>query len=223
MKTILVADDDQLIKNMVHFFLTSEGFNVLTASDGDEALEIITKNQIDLAILDVMMPGKTGYQVCQQIRENYSIPVILLTARGEMVDKEAGFQAGTDDYITKPFELKELLFRVNALLRRSQTPNETVIQIGQLKIDSQNYLVTLGKKELYLPLKEFEVLHKLASYPKKTFTRDQLIDSIWGFDYEGNDRTVDVHIKRLREHLTPESGVKISTIRGLGYRLEVQL
>ena len=131
MKTILVADDDQLIKNMVHFFLTSEGFNVLTASDGDEALEIITKNQIDLAILDVMMPGKTGYQVCQQIRENSSIPVILLTARGEMVDKEAGFQAGTDDYITKPFELKELLFRVNALLRRSQTPNETVIQIGQ--------------------------------------------------------------------------------------------
>lgn len=170
-----------------------------------------------------MMPGKTGYQVCQQIRENSSIPVILLTARGEMVDKEVGFQAGTDDYITKPFELKELLFRVNALLRRSQTPNETVIQIGQLKIDSQNYLVTLGKKELYLPLKEFEVLHKLASYPKKTFTRDQLIDSIWGFDYEGNDRTVDVHIKRLREHLTPESGVKISTIRGLGYRLEVQL
>ncbi|MGX7417639.1 response regulator transcription factor [Carnobacterium gallinarum] len=220
MKTILIADDDPHINQMLQQFLSSEGYHVLVAHNGQEAIDMSENNTISLAILDVMMPEKNGFQVCRKIRENQTIPVILLTAKGEMVDKEQGFQAGTDDYITKPFELKELLFRMNALFRRYQIPNQAIIDIGNLKIDTKNYLVTLEEKELYLPLKEFQVLLKLASYPKKIFTRDELIESIWGLDYEGNDRTVDVHIKRLRQHLTKESSIAITTVRGIGYRLE---
>lgn len=223
MKTILIADDDSNINKMVQRFLESLSYRVVTATDGAEAIDAIETHSIDLAILDIMMPLKNGYEVCQEIRQQYSIPIILLTAKGEIVDKEKGFQAGTDDYMTKPFELKELEFRMNALFRRYQIPNNPLITIGKLTIDQKNYLVTLGSKELFLPLKEFELLTKLASYPKKIFTRDELIESIWGMDYEGNDRTVDVHIKRLREHLTKGSGVAITTIRGLGYRLEEQV
>lgn len=223
MKTILIADDDPNINKMVQRFLESLSYRVVTATDGAEAIDAIETHSIDLAILDIMMPLKNGYEVCQEIRQQYSIPIILLTAKGEIVDKEKGFQAGTDDYMTKPFELKELEFRMNALFRRYQIPNNPLITIGKLTIDQKNYLVTLGSKELFLPLKEFELLTKLASYPKKIFTRDELIESIWGMDYEGNDRTVDVHIKRLREHLTKDSGVAITTIRGLGYRLEEQV
>ena len=223
MKTILIADDDSNINKMVQRFLESLSYRVVTATDGAEAIDAIETHSIDLAILDIMMPLKNGYEVCQEIRQQYSIPIILLTAKGEIVDKEKGFQAGTDDYMTKPFELKELEFRMNALFRRYQIPNNPLITIGKLTIDQKNYLVTRGSKELFLPLKEFELLTKLASYPKKIFTRDELIESIWGMDYEGNDRTVDVHIKRLREHLTKDSGVAITTIRGLGYRLEEQV
>lgn len=219
MKTILIADDDASIRQMLHHFL-QQNYHILVAKDGAEALQLAENNELSFAILDVMMPKYTGYQVCQKIRETKNIPIILLTAKGEIVDKEQGFLAGTDDYITKPFELRELQFRMDALFRRYQIPNQSLIEVGNLTIDTKNYLVHLGEKELYLPLKEFQVLLKLASYPKKIFTREELIESIWGIDYEGNDRTVDVHIKRLREHLTHESTVGIATVRGLGYRLE---
>lgn len=167
MKTILIADDDSNINKMVQRFLESLSYRVVTATDGAEAIDAIETHSIDLAILDIMMPLKNGYEVCQEIRQQYSIPIILLTAKGEIVDKEKGFQAGTDDYMTKPFELKELEFRMNALFRRYQIPNNPLITIGKLTIDQKNYLVTLGSKELFLPLKEFELLTKLASYPKK--------------------------------------------------------
>ncbi|MFJ7974431.1 response regulator transcription factor [Peribacillus sp. JNUCC 23] len=219
---ILIADDDQHIRELLKHFLQKEGFSVYEAADGVEASTILLEQQIHLAIVDVMMPNKDGYQLCEEIRSDYDFPIILLTAKDQLIDKEKGFAVGTDDYVTKPFEPKELLFRIKALLRRFQMVNAEKIVLNQTIIDRKSYEVHANGKLLMLPMKEFELLAQLASFPDRIFTRDELIQLIWGTDFSGDDRTVDVHIKRLRERFSNQDGdFMIKTVRGVGYKLEV--
>jgi two-component system, OmpR family, response regulator len=220
---ILIADDDTHVRELLRYYLTREGYEVFEAPDGKIASAILEQEQINLAVVDVMMPGKTGWELCWEIRENFDIPVILLTAKGEVKDKEKGFMAGTDDYLTKPFEPQELLYRIKALLRRYQMVNKQVIVFNQTVIDRISHVVKVGEESIHLPLKEFELLVQLASFPDRTFTRAQLLELIWGNDFEGDSRTIDVHIKRVREKFADKTDdFVISTIRGLGYKLEVR-
>lgn len=219
---ILIADDDPHILTLVRFYLHKEGYAVLQAQDGSEASRQLEEQKVHLAVVDVMMPGKDGLELCREIRDVYDIPVILLTAKGEMEDKEQGFLAGTDDYLVKPFEPRELLFRIKALLRRYQLVSGDLLQFGQTVIDLQTYEVRIQEAILTFPRKEFELLALLASNPGRILTREQLIQRIWGIDYEGDSRTVDVHIKRLRERLAISTDIAIVTARGLGYKLEGQ-
>ncbi|KEO81861.1 response regulator transcription factor [Tumebacillus flagellatus] len=218
---VLMADDDPHIRALVRFFLNKEGYAVLEASDGVEASEIMEREKVHLAVVDIMMPGKDGLELCREIRAMYDIPVILLTAKGEVEDKEVGFESGTDDYLVKPFEPRELLFRIKALLRRYQLRTEDVLRFAETEIHLTNYEVTVEGTPLALPRKEFELLAMLASNAGRILTRDQMIQRIWGVEYEGDPRTVDVHIKRLRERLADVRGFSIVTVRGLGYKLEV--
>jgi two-component system, OmpR family, response regulator len=223
MKTILVVDDDQHIRYLVRDLLMKEGYKVLEAADGLEGLKLVEKELCDLAIVDIMMPKMDGYDLIEEIRKFNDVPTILLTAKGQIEDKEKGFQSGTDDYLVKPFEPKELLFRVNALLRRYGRSNESDIKIGNLFINKKSYEVEIAQKTYMLPLKEFDLLYFLASHPSQVFNRNQLIEQVWGLEYEGDERTVDVHIKRLRERFKHVSeNFSIKTIRGVGYSLEVQ-
>ncbi|ETI67416.1 response regulator transcription factor [Neobacillus vireti] len=223
MTNILIVDDDINIVKLVDIHLSEHGYNVFQAKDGMEALEILKKAACDLAIVDVMMPFMDGYTLTKEIRKQYDIPVILLTAKSEIEDKEQGFQAGTDDYLVKPFEPKELTFRMKALLRRyDHQPDEAILQIGNTTINKKSYEVQVEKRTLILPLKEFELLSYLISNPKLVFSREHLIEQIWGLDYEGDARTVDVHIKRLRERFSNlTDDFQIKTVRGVGYLLEV--
>ena len=217
-----MIDDDPHILNLVEVTLRDAGFHTYPSRNGIEALALLEEVTIDLAIVDVMMPGLDGYTLTKRIRDTYDIPVILLTAKGELHDKEQGYTAGTDDYIVKPFEPKELIFRVQAVLRRYDKPSQHTIQLGDVKIDKRNYEVQIGKQHLLMPLKEFELLALLASRPNQVFNRDYLIENIWGLDFEGDERTLNVHIKRIRERLvTVTSTIKIVTVRGVGYKLEV--
>lgn len=176
----------------------------------------------DLVILDIMMPNMDGWELCREIRKQYDIPLLMLTAKGDTTQKVKGFELGTDDYLVKPFEPTELVARVKALLKRYRIAISQTVQVGELLMNRRTFEVLSGSQPVELPLKEFELLFKLASYPGKTFSREQLIEDIWGYDYEGTDRTIDVHINRLRERFPEVScSFKISTIRGLGYRLEV--
>lgn len=221
--TILVADDDPHIRELLRFYLEKEGYQVLAAADGEEASRRFEQQQIHLAVVDIMMPGKNGWELCKEIRNAYDIPVILLTAKGEVRDKEKGFLAGTDDYLTKPFEPTELLYRIKALLRRYQMVSKQVIIMNQTIIDRISHVVKIGEEIIHLPRKEFELLAQLASFPDRTFTRDQLLELIWGEDNESESRTIDVHIKRLREKFADRTDdFVISTVRGLGYKLEVK-
>ncbi|USG66163.1 response regulator transcription factor [Brevibacillus ruminantium] len=221
--TILVADDDPHVRELVRYYLTREGYQMIEAPDGAAASDILQREQIQLAVVDVMMPGKNGWELCREIRENFDIPVILLTAKGEVWDKEKGFLAGTDDYLTKPFEPQELLYRIRALLRRYKMVSKQVIVMNGTVIDRISHVVKVGDETIHLPLKEFELLAQLASFPGRTFTRAELLELIWGDDYEGESRTIDVHIKRLREKFAEKTDdFVISTIRGLGYKLEVR-
>jgi two-component system, OmpR family, response regulator len=224
MTTILLVDDDIHIVNLVNIHLSSQGYHVVQAKDGIEALKILKKEACDLAVVDVMMPFMDGFTLTRQIRKQYDIPVLLLTARDQIEDKEQGFLAGTDDYLVKPFEPKELIFRIKALLRRYEHQvDETIVRIGSTTINKKNYEVQIGNRTLLLPLKEFELLSYLFSNPKQVFSREHLIEKIWGRDYEGDDRTVDVHIKRLRERFsTLSDDFQIKTVRGVGYFLEAQ-
>ncbi|MFD1927875.1 response regulator transcription factor [Sporosarcina siberiensis] len=219
---ILVVDDDPNILELVSIQLNQAGYTVQKATNGFQAMELLEEELPDLAIVDVMMPGMDGYTLTRKIRAYADIPVLLLTAKGELEDKEKGFLAGSDDYVVKPFEPKELLYRINAILRRYDKAVDVFIQAGPLKINRQSYEVSVGKKVLLLPLKEFELLSVLASKVNTVFTRDMLIERIWGYDYEGDEQTLNVHIKRVRgklENLTGE--VTIATVRGVGYKLEV--
>ncbi|MBC1586929.1 response regulator transcription factor [Listeria seeligeri] len=222
MKQILVVDDDKHIRQLVGHYLRREGFAVLEAMDGEAAEQIVTSQQVHLAVIDLMMPKMDGFELCQKIRTSYpEIPVIMLTAKDALIDKSRGFEVGTDDYVTKPFEPEELVFRIRALLRRSTQASEVKIKIGQLTIDQKSYGIKIGNRELMIPVKEFELLYQLASYPGRIFTREELIERIWKRDYDGSDRTIDVHIKRLRDHFDEEKvGIRITTVRGVGYKLE---
>lgn len=221
MLTILVVDDDKQILDLVGIHLSRAGYHVLKAHDGMHALEVTENELPDLAVVDVMMPRMDGIALTKELRE-LQIPVLLLTAKGELEDKEQGFLAGSDDYLVKPFEPKELIFRIQAILRRYNKAVDTLIEVGQMTINQQSYGVTIGKKELILPLKEFELLSVLASKVNHVFTRDILIERIWGLEYEGDDQTINVHVKRLRKKFsTLETGVVITTVRGVGYKLEV--
>ena len=223
MVNLLVVDDDPHLRELVRHFLQNEGFTVHEAADGVDALAKLESIKADLIILDVMMPNMDGWQLCRELRENSDIPVLMLTAKGETAQKVKGFRLGADDYLVKPFEPAELVARVKALLRRYRIAVSQKVQIGDVMLDRKTYEVLAGGKSITLPLKEFELLFKLASYPGKTLTREQLIEEIWGYDYEGNERTVDVHINRLRERFPEERhSFRIATVRGLGYRLEVR-
>ncbi|ULL19170.1 DNA-binding response regulator [Paenibacillus sp. H1-7] len=221
MAQILVVDDDKHIVKLITLFLQKEGFATEEAYNGKEAWRKLEAGLIDLVVLDIMMPEMDGWELCQTIKQHYDIPVLMVTAKGETGQKVKGYQLGTDDYLVKPFDPVELVLRVRALLKRYKIASSHLVQIGNVHLNHSGHEAKLADETVYVPLKEFELLFKLASYPGQIFTREQLIQQIWGIDYEGDERTVDVHIKRLRERF-PESsaGFKISTIRGLGYRLE---
>lgn len=222
MSKILVADDDPNILKFITINLTEAGFEVIGATDGRDALRKLENEVCQLAVVDIMMPYMDGLSLIKEMRKTLDIPIIILTAKGQIDDKEKGFEAGTDDYLVKPFEAKELLFRIEALLRRYNIDTDKqVIQVGDVHIDIDRYVVTVNKKTLKLPLKEFELLQALATHPDQVFTREQLIDSIWGIDFEGDNRTVDVHIKRLRTRFNNlTDAIKFTTVRGVGYTLE---
>ncbi|WP_234530784.1 response regulator transcription factor [Paenibacillus pseudetheri] len=224
MTKILVVDDDPHIRELVEVFLRAEGMDgIYGASDGLEALQILEGNNIDLAIIDVMMPNMDGWELCRRLRQNYDFPILMLTAKGETSQIVKGFELGSDDYLVKPFEPVVLIARVKALLKRYQISAAQSVTVGRLRMNRKTYEVSSGYGEITLPLKEFELLFKLGSYPGQTLTRDRLIEEIWGYDFEGNERTLDVHINRLRERFAPDKyGFVIRTIRGLGYRLEAE-
>lgn len=223
MAKIMVVDDDPHIRELVTVFLASAGMESIEASDGLEALALLEKEKVDMVILDIMMPNMDGWQLCRELRAHYGFPLLMLTAKGESSQVVKGFDLGTDDYLVKPFDPPVLLARVKALLKRYQISSSQIVTAGQVQMNRRTYEVTLDSEALNLPLKEFELLFKLASYPGATLTRDQLIEEIWGYDFEGNERTLDVHINRLRERFPEEKcKFRIRTIRGLGYRLEVQ-
>jgi two-component system, OmpR family, response regulator len=221
---VLIVDDDPHLRELVGLFLKEEGFAAVEAGDGHEALLVLERNRIDMVILDIMMPGMDGWQLCREIQEQYELPVLMLTAKGETSDKVKGFRLGADDYLVKPFEPEELIARVRALLKRYRIEASQTVQAGRLAMNRRTHEATVNGEPMILPLKEFELLFKLAGVPGKTCSREQLIEEIWGYDFDGNERTLDVHINRLRERF-PEAvcGFRIRTIRGIGYRLEDQL
>lgn len=222
MTRVLVVDDDPHIRELVGHFLRLEGFVVVEAVDGLDAMNILDEAKPDLIILDIMMPGMDGWELCRQLREQTELPLLMLTAKGEPSQIVKGFELGTDDYLVKPFDPMVLVARVKALLKRYRIMSSQTVQIGDITLRRDTFECRVGDQEITLPLKEFELLFKLAGYPGKTFTRDQLIEQIWGYDYDGDERTVDVHIKRLRDRFPEERhAFRIRTIRGLGYRLEV--
>jgi two-component system OmpR family response regulator len=220
---VLIVDDDPSIRELLRFVLGKDGYVVLEAENGQAASRLLESEQVHLAVVDIMMPGMNGFELCREIREHYDIPVIMLTAKAEMEDKEQGFDSGTDDYLTKPFDPKELLFRMKALLRRYRLVSSEVIRLGRVSIDRKGYEIKVGDDLITLPLREFELLSQLASHPGRIYTREQLIQLIWSADFKGDSRTVDVHIKRLRERFADnQDDFTITTIRGLGYKLEVR-
>ncbi|WP_372813968.1 response regulator transcription factor [Paenibacillus sp.] len=224
MTKILVVDDDPHIRRLIMATLQGEGFTLLEAENGRQALDALARTTVDLVVMDIMMPHMDGWELCQEIRAyDADLPLLMVTAKAESADKVKGFRLGTDDYLTKPFDPMELMLRVKALLKRYRISTSPVIRLGGLEMNRNSYEVLCLGERMELPPKEFELLFKLVSYPNQIFTRNQLIEQIWGIDYEGDDRTVDVHIKRLRERL-PEAGtgLSIKTIRGLGYKLEVR-
>ena len=218
---VLVVDDEQPIADLVEVYLKNEGFAVTKCYDGATALQRIEEGPFDLAVLDVMLPDTSGFSLCQKIREQYNYPVLLLTAKQSFEDKRRGFSSGVDDYMTKPVNYEELTWRINALLRRAHIASERRIVIGPVVLDSSTYTVSRGEQVLELPKKEFELLYKLLSYPGQIFTRNQLLDDIWGFDSESGEDTVKTHISRLRNKLRSIEEFRIITIKGLGYKAEV--
>lgn len=223
MTNILVVDDDKHTRKLICNYLGDNGFVAAEAENGIVALQLLSKSIFNLAIVDIMMPRMDGYELTKEIRETFDLPVIMLTAKSQLHDKERGFAVGTDDYLVKPFELKELYFRIKALLRRTNQESEQIIKILSIVINKASYEVQVGDQTLLLPLKEFELLFVLASNQNRVLTREQLIEKIWGIDFEGNERTVDVHIKRLRERMRQlTEDVSFKTIRGVGYSLEVR-
>ncbi|SHG60011.1 response regulator transcription factor [Ornithinibacillus halophilus] len=220
MSKILVVDDDAHIRKLIRLYLENSQYEVVEATNGQEALELLEHQQVHLAIVDVMMPKMDGYELTEDIRSFLDIPILMVTAKGESQDKVKGFRSGTDDYLVKPFDPVELILRVEALLKRYNIQTDKVIKIGSVTINLEKLTVQSQVQVITLKKKECELLFELASSAGKILTRNQLIEKVWGFDYQGDERTVDVHIKRLREQLAPITDLTITTIRGLGYRLE---
>lgn len=219
MVTCLVVDDDRFILNDLKREIERENINVVTSLSGEEALEVVEHKYIDLAVVDIMMPSMNGFELCQTLKESFDIPVIMLTARDELSDKENAFLAGTDDYVTKPFEMKELLFRIKAVLRRFKINSSSELKIGNTLVNSVDMEITINQKSMLLPKKEFALLDYLMRNKDKVLQRDKIIEVVWGIDFEGDERTLDVHIKRLRKRLEKlESDVLIKTVRGVGYK-----
>ena len=225
---VLVVDDDENIAEIISLYLTKECFEVKTAGDGEAAIAELKRFSPDLMILDVMLPGIDGYEVLRRVRKDSVIPIIMLSAKGEIFDKVLGLELGADDYMEKPFDSKELVARVKALLRRSgmnqvESGDDDVKQVKYQDIDINmtNYSVTYMGKSVEMPPKEIELLYFLASNPNRVYSREQLLDSIWGYEFGGDTRTVDVHIKRIREKIGEENGKwRIATIWGVGYKFE---
>ena len=225
---ILVVDDDKNICELLRLYLEKEGYSVILAHDGEEALLKFDTLHPELILLDIMLPGLDGWQVCREIRKKSQVPIIMLTAKGETFDKVLGLELGADDYIIKPFDSKELVARVRAVLRRFQPKQAAVVSdekcatYPDLIVNLTNYSVTYMGKQVDMPPKELELLYFLASSPNQVFTREQLLDHIWGYEYIGDTRTVDVHIKRLREKIKDHPNWSISTVWGIGYKFEVK-
>ena len=224
-RNILVVEDDRNICDLIHMYLVKEGFDVRIAGDGGKAIEEFQKQVPDLILLDIMLPVMDGWSVLKKIRENDKTPVIMLTAKGETQDKVAGLEGGADDYIVKPFEMKEVLARIHAVLRRfggdENGTGEKKLSFDKLVINLDSYELLVDGKRVDTPPKEMELLYHLASSPNRVFTRNQLLDEVWGFDYFGDSRTVDVHIKRLREKLEGVSDKwSLKTVWGVGYKFE---
>lgn len=226
-QTILIADDDANICELVRLYLEKEGYETVVCLNGERALEIFRQGGIDLAILDIMMPKKDGVTVCREIRKESKMPIIMLTAKGETFDKVLCLELGADDYVVKPFEGKELVARVKAVLRRSAPEEkelvEEIISYEGITVNLTNYELILDGKSLDIPPKELELLYFLASHPNRVFTREQLLEDVWGFDYFGDSRTVDVHIKRIREKIEGISEKwQLKTVWSVGYKFEVK-
>lgn len=218
---VLVIDDDIHIRELISIFLNAEGYSVIEAGNGEEALVLMESNNVQIAVVDVMMPEMDGYEFTKELKKYYDIPVLMVTAKGESQDKLKGFDLGVDDYVVKPFDPLEIVARVKALLRRFQLLVDKNIQMGNLLLNKTKYEISVENQSINLPLKEFDLLFKLSSHTGRIFTRNDLIEQIWGLDYEGDERTVDVHIKRIRERLRElNASVEIVTVRGLGYKLE---
>ncbi|MDY6333655.1 MAG: response regulator transcription factor [Lachnospiraceae bacterium] len=225
---ILIVDDDANIAELIALYLTKECYDTMTVGDGEAALEAVGTYKPDLMILDLMLPGMDGYQVCQTVRKTSQLPIIMLSAKGEVFDKVLGLKMGADDYMEKPFDTKELVARVEAVLRRSRAEEapaarekEKRVDYPDLSINLTNYSVLYQGKPLEMPPKELELLYFLASNPNRVFTREQLLDQIWGYEYYGDTRTVDVHIKRIREKISDHTHWRIATIWSVGYKFEV--
>lgn len=220
--TILVIDDDRNILEIVKLYLTKEGFSVQVGERGDTALALFRDTKPALVVLDVMLPGLDGWKVLHQLRQESDTPVIMLTAKGDTLDRVQGLDLGADDYMVKPFDAKELLARVKAVLRRSITPEaERVVNAPGLSVSLETYAVTLDDKVVEMPPKEIELLYFLASHEGRVFTREQLLEQVWGFDFFGDSRTVDVHVKRIREKLGERETWQIKTVWGVGYKFEL--
>lgn len=224
---ILIADDDSNIAELISLYLMKEGYETKKAEDGREALRMVQTFNPDLIILDIMMPEMDGYEVCREVRKTSTIPIIMLTAKGETFDKVLGLELGADDYMVKPFDTKELVARVKAVLRRmeSKEVNAKKLSFENLLINLSNYSVAYKGETVEMPPRELELLFYLASHPNQVFTREQLLNQIWGYEYYGDTRTVDVHIKRIREKLgSDEDHPKwsIKTVWGVGYKFEVK-
>ena len=226
MSKILVVDDDINIVKLIKLYLEKEDYTVCTASDGTEALDVWKRENPALVVLDIMMPRLDGNGVCREITKTSDVPIIMLTAKGETFDKVLSLELGADDYLVKPFEPKELVARIKAILRRSESKSdrsgEKIVKFEKLEVNLVNYELKIDDKTLEIPPKELELLYFLASNPNRVFTREQLLEEVWGFDYFGDSRTVDVHIKRLREKLeTVEANWQLKTVWGVGYKFEV--
>ena len=224
---ILIVDDDENICELLNLYLKKDGFDTSIAYNGRQAVELAEKYNPDLILLDIMLPELDGWQVCREIRKKSEVPIIMLTAKGETFDKILGLELGADDYVTKPFDTKEVVARIKAVLRRSSESEKTEkteeVRFDKLVINLTNYELVVDGKPIDTPPKELELIYHLASNPNRVYTRDQLLDEVWGFDYYGDSRTVDVHVKRLREKLEDVSDKwSLKTVWGVGYKFEVR-
>ena len=227
---ILIVDDDENIAELVSLYLEKECFETRTVTDGLEAVKVFDEFQPDLVLLDLMLPGIDGYQVCREIRSKAMTPIIMSSAKSELFDKVLGLELGADDYVTKPFDNKELVARIKAVLRRyhqaeiasTQNTQQKVVEYPGLSVNLTNYSVTYLGEKIDMPPKELELLFCLASSPNRVYTREQLLDQVWGYEYIGDSRTVDVHIKRLREKIKDHANWKITTVHSVGYKFEVR-